>query len=287
MSVTISDSYTISDFIPERIIRPRRGLIGIDFKELWIYRELFWFLAWRDILVLYKQTAIGIAWAVFQPVVTMVVFTLIFGNLAKLPSNNASYAVMTFAALLPWQFFSNAITKSSNSLISSQNLITKVYFPRIILPASATISGAVDFMISFVVLIGIMVWCKAPFRLSMFLLPLFFLFAFFAAFGAGLWLGALNVKYRDVNYVVTFLVRLGMYISPVGFISSVIPQRWRFVYSLNPMVGVIDGFRWCILGEQFKPYWPGFWASFTMVLMILVTGICFFRSTEKNFADVI
>lgn len=276
-----------SKSVPERIMRPKQGIIGVDFKELWRYRELFGFLAWRDILIRYKQTAIGICWAVLQPVLTMIVFTVIFGRVAKLPSGGAPYSVMTFAALLPWQFFSNAMTQSSQSLVSSTNLITKIYFPRLIIPASATISGAVDFVIAFVILLGLMVWYKVSFGLLLLLLPMFFLIAFFAAFGVGLWLSALNVKYRDVKHVVPFLVRMGLFVSPVGFMSTVVPEKWRFVYSLNPMVGVIDGFRWCILGDQFKPYWPGFWASFVVVLVLLFSGTIFFRSTEKTFADII
>lgn len=271
----------------ERVIRRRHGIIGIDFNELWRYRELFGFLAWRDIIVRYKQTIIGILWAVLQPVLTMIVFTVIFGRLAKLPSNDAPYAVMTFAALLPWQFFANAMSQSSNSLIASTNLITKVYFPRLIIPASSTLSGAVDFLIAFMILLGLILWYHIGFRLLILLLPLFSLIAFFAAFGAGLWLSALNVKYRDVKHIVPFLVRMGMYISPVGFMSDVVPDKWRFLYSLNPMVGVIDSFRWCILGDKFKPYWPGFWVSLAVVLVLLVSGAIFFRSTEKTFADII
>ncbi|MEW5801261.1 MAG: ABC transporter permease [bacterium] len=272
---------------PERIIRPRRGIVDIDFKELWRFRELFGFLAWRDILVRYKQTVIGIAWAVIQPVLTMIVFTVIFGRVASLPSNGAPYAVMTFTALLPWQFFADAMSRSSNSLVGSANLITKVYFPRLIIPASAAISGVIDFSIGFAILLGLMTWYHIPFSPLLLLLPAFLMIALFASFGVGLWFGALNVKYRDIGHIVPFLVRMGLYISPVGFMSGIIPGKWRFLYSLNPMVGVIDGFRWCILGSQFEPYWPGFWASLMMVLAVLVFGACFFKSMEKNFADVI
>jgi lipopolysaccharide transport system permease protein len=272
---------------PERIIRPKRGLVPIDFGELWRYRELFLFLAWRDILVRYKQTAIGIAWAVLQPLLTMVIFTVIFGRIAKFPSHGAPYTVMTFAALLPWQFFANAMSFSSNSLIASQNMITKVYFPRLIIPASSAISGILDFAISFIILLGLMVWYHVVFRPHLLLLPVFFLLGFAAALGVGLWLSALNVKYRDVKYVVPFIVHVGLYISPVGFMSSIIPEKWRFCYSLNPMVGVIDGFRWAILGPKFEPYWPAFWASVVVVFAVLMTGAYFFRFTEKTFADII
>jgi lipopolysaccharide transport system permease protein len=271
----------------EHIIRPKHGLVAIDFKELWRYRELFGFLAWRDILVRYKQTAIGVAWAVIQPILTMVVFTVIFGRLAKLPSSGAPYPVMIFAALLPWQFFANALSQSSGSLIGSANIISKVYFPRLIIPVSSTISGVVDFLISFTILIGLIIWYGVSLRFHLLLLPLFFFVGFFAALAVGLWLSALNVKYRDVRYVVPFLVQVGLFVSPVGFISGIVPGKWRFWYTLNPMVGVIDGFRWAILGPNFEPYWPGFWASLAILSLILLCGAYYFRFTEKTFADII
>jgi len=278
---------TESSSINERVIRPRKGLIDINFSELWRYRELFGFLTWRDILVRYKQTVLGVLWAVLQPLLTMIVFTVIFGKLAKLPSNGAAYPVMTFAALLPWQFFANALTQGSNSVVSAGNMVKKIYFPRLIIPASATLSGVVDFAIAFVMLVGLMIWYGVSFRVHLLLLPLFFLIAMFASFGVSLWLSALNVKYRDVKHIVPFIVRMGMYVSPVGFMSSVIPEKWRFWYSLNPMVGVIDGFRWAILGPQFEPYWPGFWVSLAMVIVLLVSGAYYFRYFEKTFADII
>jgi lipopolysaccharide transport system permease protein len=252
--------------------------VPINFKELWRYRELLVFLIWRDILVRYKQTAIGIAWAVIQPVLTMVVFTVIFGRIAKLPSGGAPYAVMTFAAVLPWQFFATALTQGSGSVVGSSNMI---------IPACTTLSGIVDFAISFIILLGLMVWYKVELTMHLFLLPLFLLLGFATAFGVSLWLSTLNVKYRDIRYVVPFIVRIGMYVSPVGFISSIIPEKWLFWYSLNPMVGVIDGFRWAILGANFEPYWPGVWASLGVVIVILVSGMYYFRSMEKTFADVI
>jgi len=273
--------------VAERIIRPKRGLVPIDFGELIRYRELFFFLAWRDILVRYKQTVLGISWAVVQPFMTMIVFTVIFGRIAELPSADAPYAVMTFAALLPWQFFSNAMSQSSNSVISSAHIISKVYFPRLIIPASATLSGAVDFVISLLMLMGLMFWYHVQLQMHLLLLPFFFLFAFSTAFGIGLWMSALNVKYRDVKHIVPYIVSLGLFVSPVGFMSKIIPEKWRFLYSLNPMVGVIDGFRWCILGPNFEPYWPGFWTSAAVVLILLISGAYFFRSMEKTFADVI
>lgn len=271
----------------ERVIRCRKGLRPIDFTELYMYRELLGFLIWREILIRYKQTAIGIAWAVIQPVITMVVFTVIFGKLAKFSSGSAPYAIMVYAAVLPWQFFANALTQSSNSVISAGNMVRKIYFPRIFIPASASLSGVLDFTISLLILFGLMLFYGVGLRPHLLLLPLFFIIAFATSFGAGLWLGALNVKYRDVKFAVPFLVRLGMYISPVGFMTSVIPDKWLFWFSLNPLVGVIDGFRWAILGPEFEPYWPGLCISLAMVLVLLITGAFFFRCTEKTFADLI
>lgn len=273
--------------IPERVIRPRHGLIPVNFRELWAYRELLFFLSWRDVLIRYKQTALGVLWAVIQPVLTMVVFTIVFGKAAKFDSHGMPYAVMTFAAVLPWQFFSNALTSSGLSLVAAASMVRKIYFPRLLMPASATFSGVVDFLISLLVLFGLMAWYGTPFRGTLVLLPLFFLLALGAALGAGLWLSALNVKYRDVKYVVPFIVRMGVFISPVGFMSDIVPDKWRFWYSLNPMVGVIDGFRWAILGDAFVPYWPGLWISIVFVMILLISGAYFFRATERTFADVI
>ena len=271
----------------ERVLRPRHGLAPINFAELWRFRELFLILSWRDILIRYKQTYLGIAWAVLQPVLTTLVFTIVFGRFGKFPSNGAPYAVMTFVALLPWQFFSNALSESSNSLVASSNMISKIYFPRLIIPASAVLSGLADFLVALAILAGLMFYYGVDFHLQLLLLPLFFFLSFLAALSAGIWLSALNVKYRDVKYVVPFFTRMGLYVSPVGFLSTVVPERWRFWYSLNPMVGVIDGFRWCVLGEKFEPYWPGFFASFGVILVLLATGLFYFRGTEKTFADVI
>jgi len=274
-----------------RVIRARKGWIGVNVAELWRYRELFLFLAWRDILVRYKQTFLGVTWALLQPFLTMVVFTVVFGRLARFSSNGAPYAVMTLAALLPWQFFTNALTDSSNSLVASANLISKVYFPRLIIPASAVLSGFLDFLISLALLLAIMLWYRVPFRAHLLLMPVFLLAAFLAAFSAGVWLSALNAKYRDVKYVVPFFTRIGLYVSPVAFMSSLILQKFgpriHFLYCLNPMVGVIDGFRWCVLGPGFEPYWPGFFASMGATLLLLACGVTYFRTTEKRFADVI
>ena len=257
-------------------------------QDLWRYRELFYFLAWRDILVRYKQTAIGVLWALIRPFLTMVVFSVIFGKLAGLESEgNAPYPIMVFSAMLPWQFFANSLSESSNSLISNANLISKVYFPRLVVPTSAVVVSFVDFMISGIILLGLMAWYDFVPSWRIVLLPVFIAIAFAASMGAGLWLASLNVQYRDFRYVVPFLVQFGLYISPVGFSSQIVPERWRLLYSLNPMVGVIDGFRWAILGNSSQIYWPGFLLSNTLVLVLLVSGIWFFRRMERTFADVI
>ena len=256
-------------------------------RDLWRYRELFFFLAWRDILVRYKQTVIGIVWALGRPLITMLVFTLVFSKLAKLPSGGVPYPILVFAALLPWQFFSSAFSGAGDSLISNAGMISKVYFPRLVIPTSAVIVSFVDFLISGIILIGLMIWYGFAPNLRMLTLPLFILVAFAAAMGAGLWIAALNVKYRDFRIIVPFVVQFGLYISPVGFSSSIVPEHWRLLYSLNPMVGVIDGFRWAILGGNTQLYWPGFLLSLSLVLVILLTGIYYFRKTEKTFADVI
>lgn len=256
-------------------------------QDLWRYRELFYFLAWRDILVRYKQTAIGIAWALIRPFLTMVVFTVVFGNLAKLPSEGAPYPILVFAAMLPWQFFANSLSESSNSLIVNTNLISKVYFPRLIVPASAVIVSFVDFMISGMILLALMAWYNFIPDWRILTLPLFILIAFAAAIGGGLWLAALNVEYRDFRYVVPFIVQFGLYISPVGFSSKIVPEQWRLLYSLNPMVGVIDGFRWAILGSESNIYLPGFILSVGIVILLVTSGVWYFRKMERTFADII
>jgi len=256
-------------------------------RDLWRYRELFFFLAWRDILVRYKQTVVGVVWALARPLLTVLVFTLVFSKLAKLPSEGAPYPILIFAALLPWQFFSSAFSGAGDSLISNAGMISKVYFPRLVIPASAVIVSFVDFLVSGVILVGLMLWYGFAPNLRLLTLPLFVLVAVAAAMGAGLWVAALNVRYRDFRIVVPFVVQLGLYISPVGFSSSIVPEQWRLLYSINPMVGVIDGFRWAILGGGTPFYWPGFLVSIFLVLAILLTGIAYFRKTEKTFADVI
>ena len=256
-------------------------------KDLWRYRELFYFLAWRDILVRYKQTIIGISWAIIRPVLAMLVFTIVFGKLAKLPSGGAPYPIMVFAAMLPWQLFASSFSEAGNSLISNTNMISKVYFPRLVLPTTAVIVSFVDFLISFVILLAMMLWYEFIPDVRIIMLPLFILMAFAASMAGGLWIAALNVKYRDFRYIIPFIVQFGLYISPVGFTSSIVPDKWRLLYSLNPMVGVIDGFRWAILGGEYQLYLPGFLLSLALVAFILVSGIVYFRKTEKTFADVI
>ena len=256
-------------------------------RDLWRYRELFYFLAWRDILVRYKQTVIGLAWALIRPFLTMVVFVIVFSKLAKLPSDGVPYPILVFAALLPWQFFGNAFTEAGNSLISNANMISKVYFPRLVVPTSAVIVSFVDFLISGMIMVGLMLWYGFAPDWRIFTLPLFIFIAFVSAMGAGLWTAALNVKYRDFRYIIPFVVQFGLYVSPVGFSSTIVPEQWRLLYSINPMVGVIDGFRWAILGGNTQLYWPGFLLSLFLVLVILVTGIYYFRKTEKTFADII
>lgn len=273
--------------MPKLIIKAGRSESHY-WRDLWRYRELFYFLAWRDILVRYKQTVIGATWAVLRPFLTMLVFTVIFGKLAKLPAEgSAPYAIMVYAALLPWQFFANALTEASGSLVVNANLISKVYFPRLIVPASSVITCFVDFLISGLILIGLMCWYQFAPTWRLIAIPALVAMAIATSIGVGLWLTALNVKYRDFRYVVPFIVQFGLYISPVGFSSSIIPEQYRLLYSLNPMVGVIDGFRWAILGGDAHLYWPGFGLSLFIVAGMLLFGIWYFRRTEKSFADII
>ena len=272
---------------PVLVIEPGRAEKNY-WADLWRYRELFLILAWRDVSVRYKQTIIGVAWAIIRPFLTMVVFTVIFGRVAKLPSDgNAPYALMVFAAMLPWSLFSTSLSEASNSLIGNANLISKVYFPRLIVPTATVVTAFVDFLISFVILLGLMIYYQFAPGWNMLLLPLFILLALLASLGPGLWITALNVKYRDFRYIIPFVVQFGLYVSPVGFSSSVIPEQWRMLYNLNPMVGVIDGFRWCILGGDSPIYWSGFFLSLVTIAFFLWLGISQFRRMEKSFADLI
>lgn len=256
-------------------------------KDLWWYRELFYFLAWRDILVRYKQTVVGASWAVLRPFLTMVVLTVVFGNLAKMPSGGVPYPILVFCGMLPWQFFSTAVSESSNSLVTNTALVTKVYFPRMVVTASSVVTGFVDFCISAAILALLMVWYRHLPGPEVFVLPVFVVTAMASALGLGLWISALMVKYRDFRHIVPFMVQFGLYISPVGFDSRVVPAEWRLLYSLNPMVGVIDGFRWALLGGEAPLYWPGFLLSVAMTGLLFGTGVRYFRKTERTFADII
>jgi len=270
----------------EIIIEPDKS-IKHRWKELWEYRELFAFLAWRDVLVRYKQTAVGIAWSVLRPLLTMIVFTVIFGKIAKLPSGGAPYALLVFAAMLPWQFFSNTLNDSGLSLTANAGMITKIYFPRIIIPTTSMIVSLIDFFISFAMLSILMVWYGFSPDWKILVLPLLLLLAALASLGAGYWVSALNVKYRDFRYIVPFIIQFGLYVSPVGFSSDVVPEKWRLLYALNPMVGVIDGFRWALLGKDSALYFPGFFMSVFLTLVLFVSGAMFFHKTERGFADII
>jgi lipopolysaccharide transport system permease protein len=253
-------------------------------KDIWHYRELFYILSWRDLKVRYKQTAMGAGWSIIRPVLTTIIFTIVFSRVAKLQAPGAvPYALMVFAGMLPWQFFANALSESSNSLISNSNLITKVYFPRMIVPASSVITSLADLAISLLILVVMFFIYHFVPRITILLLPFFIIIALVASLGVGLYITSLNVKYRDFRYIIPFIVQFGMYVTPVGFSSSIIPEKWRLLYSMNPMVGVVDGFRWCILGEPL--YMPGFILSIGISLFFLWLGVWYFRKTEKSFAD--
>jgi lipopolysaccharide transport system permease protein len=257
-------------------------------RDLWRYRELFQVLAWRDLSVRYKQTVIGVLWALIRPFLTMLVLTIVFGRIARLPADgDAPYALMVFSGILPWTLFSSGLSEASNSLVNNERLITKVYFPRLIVPMATLIVAFVDFLISFSLLIMLMAWYAFVPDWRILLLPIFALLAFLASAGPALWITSLNVKYRDFRYIIPFIVQFGLYVSPVGFSSSVVPERWRLIYSLNPMVGVIDGFRWCILRGQSELYLPGLVASVATIAFFVWFGVRQFRSTEKSFADLI
>lgn len=256
-------------------------------SDVWRYRGLIYFLAWRDILVRYKQTVIGVAWALLRPILMMVVFTVLFGRLAKLPSQGVPYPILVFAALLPWQLFAGGLIDISFSLIKNASLVTKVYFPRIIYLLGAAALSLTDFLLSGLILIALMVWYGYSPGWPTLTLPFFVAVTLSLAIGAGLWLSALTVRYRDFQTIVPYFVQFGLYVSPVGFSSAVVPDAWRFIYSLNPMVGVIDGFRWAILGTESAIYWPGFLLSLLLIVVLFVSGIWYFRRTERTFADVI
>lgn len=278
----------MNDSVSETIVIEAGRTERHYWRDLWRFRELFYFLAWRDILVRYKQTVFGIAWAVIRPILTMIVFTIVFGKLAKLPSGEIPYPILVFAALLPWQFFSTAFSDAGNSLVANGSILSKIYFPRLIIPVSAVIVSLVDFLLASLILAGLMVWYGVSPDWRVITLPFFVLLAFGSAMGAGLWVAALNVKYRDFRILIPFVVQFGLYVSPVGFSSSIVPPDWRLAYSINPMVGVIEGFRWALLDEPSGGlYWPATGMSVLGVSLLMITGIWFFRKTEKTFADII
>ena len=256
-------------------------------RDLWGYRELFYFLAWRDLLVRYKQTFVGVGWSLIRPLLTMLVLTVVFGKLGKMPSGGLPYPLLVLCGMLPWQFFSNAMADSGNSLVGNSSLISKVYFPRLVIAVSSVITSFVDFLISAAFLAVLMIWYRYLPPVAVLFLPFFVLLAFGASLGVGLWIAALMVKYRDFRFIVPFVIQFGLYISPVGFSSSVVPERFRFVYALNPMVGIIDGFRWCLLGAQSSIYWPALVAAVIDVTVLIASGVWYFRKTERTFADVI
>lgn len=268
------------------VVRKNETNLALKLKELWEYHELIYFLVWRDIKVRYKQTALGVTWAVLQPFLTMVVFTIFFGNLAKVPSDGVPYPIFSFAALLPWQLFANALSNSSNSLVSNSALITKVYFPRIIMPLSSIISGLVDFLVAFLVLIGMMVYYGITPTSAVYTLPFFLLLALLTSFAVSLWLSALNVKYRDVKYTIPFLTQFWLFVTPIAYPSSLVPEKWKLVYGLNPMAGVVEGFRWALIGTS-GLNWYVMSASVTIVVVLLIGGFIYFRYMEKTFADIV
>ncbi|MDC0106077.1 ABC transporter permease [Flavobacteriaceae bacterium] len=274
-----------SDF--DIIIQPNKTELNY-WKDLWEYRDLFYILSWKDIKVRYKQTVIGLAWSVIKPLLTMIIFTFVFGSIAKLPSEgDVPYAIMVFAGLLPWQFFSTALTECSGSLIGNTNLISKVYFPRLIIPVSTIVNSFIDFAISFGILILLMIYYQFVPSYNIIFLPFLIFLTFCTSLGFGLWFATLNVKFRDFRYVIPFIVQLGVYVSPVGFKSSIVPQEWMFLYSMNPLVAIIDGFRWCIIGGEINFYITGMITSFIVVTLALFFGVRYFRKMEQSFADYI
>ena len=272
--------------LPSLRIDPPAHWASLDLRELWEYRELLYFLVWRDVKVRYKQTALGAAWAIIQPLFMMAVFSLFFGRLARLPSDGIPYPVFTLCALLPWQLFANALTECSNSLVGNQHLITKVYFPRLVVPISAVLSGLVDFFIASVLLLGLMLYYGIVPGLAIVTVPGFILLAIVTALGVGLWLSALNVQYRDVRYTINFMIQFWLFATPVAYPSSIVPEKWRALYGLNPMAGVVEGFRWALLGKSSAPG-PMLFVSVAVVLAIFVGGLYYFRRMEQQFADIV
>ncbi len=281
-----SATMPLSHDLPHTIIQPSPGWVKLELAEIWHYRDLLFFLTWRDIKVRYQQTVLGAAWAIIQPLFSMIVFTVFFGRFAKVPSDGVPYPLFAYTALLPWQLFAYGLTESSNSVVVNERLITKVYFPRVIVPLASVFAGLVDFAIAFVVLIGMLVWYGVKPTAAVLTLPLFVVLAVATAFGVGLWLSALNVQYRDVRHTLTFVVQLWLFASPVAYSSTLVPARWRPLYGLNPMAGVIEGFRWALLGKAAAPGFM-FVVSLLVVAFVLVSGLYYYRRMEKTFADVV
>ena len=281
-----AENYLHSADQPYLVIEPGKGWVSLKLGELWVYRELLYFLTWRDIKVRYKQTALGAAWAIIQPLFTMLVFSVFFGRLAKIPSDGIPYPIFSFAALVPWTFFANGLSQSSNSLVGSSNLLTKVYFPRLVIPISTVISGFVDFALSFVMLLLMMVYYGKTPTLNIIWLPFFLVLALVTALGVGLWLSALNVEFRDVRYVVPFITQFWMLATPIAYPSTMLSEPWRTIYGLNPMVGVVEGFRWALLGSGTGPG-PMVAVSTVMAVVVLITGAFYFKRMERNFADIV
>jgi lipopolysaccharide transport system permease protein len=267
------------------VIRPSGGMAALHLGDLWTYRELIGFMTWRDVIVRYKQTFLGVAWAILRPFLSMVVFTIFFGNLAKVPSDGIPYPIFTYTALLPWELFSKALSDASRSLVQNSNMITKIFFPRMILPLASVLAGVVDFAIAFLVLIGMMLYYHIAPTSNIIYLPLFILLALVTSFGTGLWLSAANVAYRDVNYILPFLTQMWMFITPIVYSSSMVPAQWQVIYSLNPMAGVVNGFRWALLGTE--PPAPTMWISVGVAVIMLISGLFYFKKMERQFADLI
>lgn len=268
------------------IIKPTSGWSALNLRDLWVYRELVYFMTWRDLKVRYKQTLLGAGWAILQPFLTMVVFSIFFGSLAKVPSDGVPYPIFSYTALIPWTLFSKALQDASRSLVNNSHMITKVYFPRMILPLASVLAGVVDFLIAFVVLLAMMVYYNLAPTADIWTLPLFLVLALVTAIGIGLWLSALNVLYRDINYVLPFLTQFWMFITPIAYPSSMVPERWRVIYALNPMTGVVEGFRWALLGSGQAPGLMTL-VSALVALLLLVSGMFYFKRMERLFADMV
>jgi len=275
-----------SKLTPLFVVEPPRGWVSLQLKTLWAYRELLYFLVWRDVKVRYKQTALGVVWAILQPVLMMVVFSIFFGKFAQIPSDGFPYPIFTFVALLPWRLFAGSLAMAGTSLVMDQGLITKIYFPRLLIPLGTVFVGLVDFAIAFVILLGMMVYYGIALTGAIFTLPIFVALAILTAFGAGLWLSALNVQYRDIQYIIPFLIQVWLFATPIAYPSSIVPEQWRFLYGLNPMVGVIEGFRWALLGQTSALDISAF-ISVVIIVILLASGLIYFRRMESTFADIV